>query len=203
MLFHQCGRDESCECRGYRFHSEFSHPVEYLVLELDLRFVPVVVERAVEAVQVAHSVPRQVSCSREEPVDFVRLQTELQPYPFCNGFCCHACQRHVHSVKGHPVDFLRPSVPVPVWCCVSECADIQEITQLIRGCGFFFPVRPFLRDVQFAPAPANHRAAGFTKVFVHRVADRARTAALEREVAACRFDFIPVQPFRRLGTHLK
>ena len=156
MFFHQCGRDESSECRGYRFHSEFSHPVEYLVLELDLRFVPVVIERAVEAVQVAHPVPWKVCCSREELVDFVRLQTELQPYPFCDGFCCHACQRHVHSMESHPVDFLRPSVPVPVWCCVPECADIQEITQSVRGNCFFFPIRPGIGNVQFASAPANH-----------------------------------------------
>ena len=77
MFFHQCGRDESCKCRCDRFHSEFSHPVEYLVLELDLRFVPVVIKRAVEAVQVAHPVPWKVCCSREELVDFVGFQAEF------------------------------------------------------------------------------------------------------------------------------
>ena len=173
------------------------------MLEFYLGLVPVIAERAVETVQITHSVPWKMGGSCKEMVYFVRFQAEFQPHSLGDGFCCHACERHVHSMESHPVDFFRPSVPVPIWSRVAECADIQEVTQLIRGYGFFFPVRPCRRDIQLTSAPAYHGTTSFTEVFVHRIADGTRAAALKCEFAACRFDLVAIQTVCCFRTHLK
>ena len=104
--------------------------------------MPIGIQRAVEMIQVAHSVPWEMRRSGEEFVDFLVGQSHLKPYASGDGFAGHTCKRHIYSVEYHPVYFFRPAFPVPVRGRVSEGAYVQEISVLVRAGLFFLIVRP-------------------------------------------------------------
>ena len=128
VFLHKGRRNEAGECRRDRFHSQRTHPVEYLVLEFNLAFVPGIGERSVEGIEVSHPVPRQMCRSGKESIRLLGTEAELHPHSFGNGLACYAGKGHIHSVQGHPVQLIGPSVPIPICAGVAEGADIQEIT---------------------------------------------------------------------------
>ena len=104
--------------------------------------------------------PGKVCRGSEKLTDFFFVQSHTQPYPFRNGFAGHGSQGHIYTIKSHPVNFLFPTLPVPVRSSVAECTNIKEIAQLIRGHLF----------IQFIIGPRHHRRYMFTAPCFHTLA---------------------------------
>ena len=154
--------------------------------------MPIRSQWTVKTVDVSHPVPRKICRSCEETPYLFIGQTEFLPDTHGNGFTCDTCQRHVHTVQGHPVYLFGPSLPVPVRGCVSESADIQKISQGIRGLGRLPVFRPVPGNVDMLSAPCHHRAASITEIPVECIAQGHRAAAPEDKVSSLSHYFIAV-----------
>ena len=124
---------KSSKSRSYGMHIQLAHPLQYPMLQLNLLLLPIICQSSIPRIQIPHTMPRQMGRCCKERLLILLFQPQTQPYTFCYSLSSHCCQREVHSMKCHPINFLFPTFPSPKRSCISISTNIQEITQVIGG----------------------------------------------------------------------
>ena len=121
---------ETGKRRAYWVHAQAAHALEYFVLKGNLVGVPFFRQRTVDVADVAHAHPRQVRRTHEVTSDFVVGEPEAFPHACSDCLVSHQRQRHVDAVQCHPIDFLFPSLPVPIGSGVAIGYHVEIVVML-------------------------------------------------------------------------
>ena len=132
VSFGKRSRYKAGKCRSNRLHTQFSHSIQYLVLQFYLLLLPTVRKRAVPTIQIPHTMPWQMCRAGKKSPYILFFQSHFQPHSLGNRLARYGSQRHIDSPQSHPVDFLFPAFPIPIRSCITKGTHIQEISVLIR-----------------------------------------------------------------------
>ena len=97
----------------HRRHIELALAGDDLLLQLLLPLQPRHRQRTAEAVQVCHTVPRQVRRTGEITANLLVGHPELPPHLVPDGLLSRDGERHIDTVQRHPVDKPLPLRPLP------------------------------------------------------------------------------------------
>ena len=114
----------------YRLHIQFTLTREYFFLQAYLVFQPFHRQRTVPTIYVSHPMPGQIRRSREVRAYFDVRHSHFRPDFMPHGFLSGNCQRHIYTIKGHPVNKALPFLPLPPRHRVTIRAVIQEKTSI-------------------------------------------------------------------------
>lgn len=156
MFLSKSHRHKSGKRRSNRLHAQLSHTVDDFVLQFNLRLLPLIGERSIPFVQVAHTVPREICRGSEKVANFFFSKTKFNPHALCDSLGGDRGKRHIHAMESHPVDFAFPACPVPIWGSVAIGAHIEKISQLVRRRAFCAVVVPSFRQLHRRAAPCGH-----------------------------------------------
>ena len=163
VSFGKRSRYKAGKCRSNRLHTQFSHSIQYLVLQFYLLLLPTVRKRAVPTIQIPHTMPWQMCRAGKKSPYILFFQSHFQPHSLGNRLARYGSQRHIDSPQSHPVDFLFPAFPIPIRSCITKGTHIQEISVLIRRSLLFQnKIGPSLRQLHMFPAPCFHRRASLS-----------------------------------------
>ena len=114
----------------YGLHIQFTLTCEYFFLQAYLMFQPFHRQRTVPTIYVSHPMPGQIRRSREVRAYFDVRHSHFRPDFMPHGFLSGNCQRHIYTIKGHPVNKTFPFFPLPPRHRVTIRAVIQEKTSI-------------------------------------------------------------------------
>ena len=98
----------ACEARQHRFHVQLTLTGHDLLLQFLLVLEPRHRQWSAPAVDVLHTVPRQVRRTSEVATDFLVSEAEVAPYFIPYAFLSRDGQRQVDAIECHPVDEVFP-----------------------------------------------------------------------------------------------
>lgn len=107
---------------SYSIHAH----VRVFFLQAYLVFQPFHRQRTVPTIYVSHPMPGQIRWSREVRAYFDVRHSHFRPDFMPHGFLSGNCQRHIYTIKGHPVNKALPFFPLPPRHRVTIRAVIQE-----------------------------------------------------------------------------
>ena len=113
----------------HRMHTEFLHTVQNLLLQLFLTVIPRKGQRTTPSFQIVHLPPSQESRTRNKLSDFLFVVTQAQQHLPPHAFLSYDSQWQIHTMQGHPINFLFPSVPIPEGHGIREGAIIEIVAQ--------------------------------------------------------------------------
>ena len=110
-------------------------------------------------------------------IDFFICQSKLLPYSGRNSFISYQCQRHINTMKSHPVYFFLPTFPIPIRSRISKSTHIHIV--MVRNNRGHFPlslIRPFIRQFTTSSIPTKNTPAVFLYELIKATAQRHITA---------------------------
>ena len=114
------------------FHAQGPHPVQDPVLKGNLVFMPALGQWRVDSAEIPQPHPGQMGGSYEVVVDLLVSESQLFQDAGGDGLIRNKGQGHIYPVQSHPIDFLFPTLPVPVAQCVAVRDHVEIIVVLER-----------------------------------------------------------------------
>ena len=125
--------------RKHGRHPQRPFAFEDASLQCFLPVDPSLRQRATPAVDIRHTMPREVCGSGKVGADLLVGQAHPSPHTLPHGLLSRNGQRHIHSVERHPVDQTLPLRPTPPRHRVAERAIVQKKTPVAPCLGRQFP----------------------------------------------------------------
>ena len=189
------GRHVAGESRKYRLHTQRALALQDAFLQLCLAIYPLLRERTLPAVKVAHSLPRQMGRSHEELANLLIAHPVLTVNLLPDCLLTGDGKRHIDSVEGHPVDEALPLVPIPPRHSVAEGAVVEEepLRHGSLNTDFGWNGRHSLRQFhRIVIVPAHICKAILLKVTVETYSHRIGVVAPYDYLGAYGFEFVCV-----------
>lgn len=129
-------------------------------------------EVSVKFRHISHPEPWQMGHSGNKLSDLFLGKTEFSPYPGKNSLASNRRQRHIYSMKSHPVQFSFPFFPSPVRSRVAESTYIKILTVLKRcGDNFESLIRKMFRKTDIIHRPCEHSIIILGNIVIESTAD--------------------------------
>ena len=182
-------RHKSRKRRDHRLHAKLFHPANNLLLQLPALVEPRLRKRPVMFINIPHAMPREKGGTREVAQQFIVGQTIAVPDPLPDCFLAYHRERHVDSMKSHPVELFLPLLPPPESSCVSESAHIVVKAVLVRRSDRgFWKIGKALGKMKIGAAPRDLTMGGEAEIMIRSSRQCDRTVAANRDLAARCFD---------------